>query len=118
MTWRVGRGSGRTLYRDEVSVGRCDDPKVAAEVVEVMNSVAELREEVDRLEHKEGGGVAKMKAFYAFLDEHGNQATLENGRTYTVVKCEVIRPPRRVGTPFEGLGVPELHVVLQKVVTP
>ncbi len=35
--WRVGRTSGRTLYRDEVSVGRCDTREVAAEVVERMN---------------------------------------------------------------------------------
>lgn len=55
-----------------------------------------------------------MKAFYAFLDEHGNQATLENGQTYTVVKCDVIRGLR---TKFVGPRE-ELHVVLQKVVKP
>lgn len=35
--WRVGRTSGRTLYRDEESVGRCDTPEIAAEIVERMN---------------------------------------------------------------------------------
>jgi hypothetical protein len=35
--WRVGRTSGRTLYRNEVSVGRCDTREVAAEIVERMN---------------------------------------------------------------------------------
>lgn len=35
--WRVGRTSGRTLYRDEESVGWCDTPEIAAEIVERMN---------------------------------------------------------------------------------
>ena len=36
--WRVGRTSGRTLYKDDVSVGRCDTPEIAAEIVALMNA--------------------------------------------------------------------------------
>ncbi len=40
--WRVGRSTGRTLWRDEQLVGMVDSPEVAAEIVGAMRAVARL----------------------------------------------------------------------------
>ena len=42
--WRVGRSTGRTLWRDEQLVGMVDSPEIAAEIVRAMNAFEGLKD--------------------------------------------------------------------------
>lgn len=40
--WRVGRSTGRTLWRDDVLVGMVDSPEIAQDIVAAMRVVGRL----------------------------------------------------------------------------